>query len=172
MQGSQPSSPKNGFAHHSASTEVDDSPVNDGAVPADDAPVASDALPQTQPADGVRVTAAFIKRGVTAYGLWVNWEASLAGYPQVKPHFHVCVDASFARLQPVCELGVKRFVQRSGRTGGSLNAVKLAHSFTFGGAAFERGTPLSQVRYTWLGVIAGGIAATAAAESSAQSYEW
>jgi hypothetical protein len=104
-----------------------------------------------QLADGVRVTATSKKLGATVYGLWVNWEACLAGYPQVKPLFHVCGDASFVRLKPVCAVGVWAFVQRTGLTGGALSAVKTAQRLNVGHTVFETGTPLSEVRDTVCG---------------------
>jgi hypothetical protein len=90
-----------------------------------------------------------MRLGVTAYGLWVNWEACMTGYPQVKPLFHVCGDASFVRLQPVCELRMSAFVRRIGIMSGSLVCIKLAQRFTFGHTHFESGTLLSEVRHTW-----------------------
>jgi hypothetical protein len=152
LQGSQPSSPINGIAHSPAQLVVEGSPLRADAAPADDAPVASNPPPQhTQPAaantDGVRVTATYLKRGVTAFGLWVNWEACLAGHLQVNPLIQVCGDASFVRLQPVCEVGVGTFVRRTGLDGGR-RAIKLAQRFTCGSSVFQRGMSLFKVRAT------------------------
>jgi hypothetical protein len=105
--------------------------------------------PEAQAADaaagGIRVTSAFVSRGVTAYGLWINWKACIESYPEVTPLFQACGDQRYVRLQPACELQPFGFVKRTGLKGGGLDRVNLAQQFIWGHNVFEAGNPLSKV---------------------------